>query len=62
MHGLIVAASIMPALGEMTVALWRRNPAARMLIPLVALLFLGGLLLILAASVEALAPFVYTIF
>jgi Family of unknown function (DUF5989) len=62
MHGLIVASSIFPALLEMVAALWRRNPAARVLIPLVTLLFLGGLLLILAASVEALAPFIYTIF
>jgi len=42
--------------------MWRSGPAKRWLLPLAVFLCVLGLLLIVAASVEALAPFVYSIF
>jgi Family of unknown function (DUF5989) len=42
--------------------LWRRDSGARWLAPLAIFLCLFGLILILAGTVEALAPFIYAIF
>jgi len=42
--------------------LWHSSPDRRSMIPLVIFLCVTALLLILAASVEALAPFIYSIF
>jgi len=42
--------------------LWRSDGDKRWLIPLAIFLSLTGALLILASSVEALAPFIYSIF
>ncbi len=41
---------------------WRSDSGKRWLIPLAVFLCLFGLLLILATTVEALAPFIYAIF
>jgi len=41
--------------------LWRSESQKRWLIPLAVFLCLTGLILILATSVEALAPFIYSI-
>jgi Family of unknown function (DUF5989) len=42
--------------------LWRRESGSRWLIPLAVFLCVFGAVLILAATVEALAPFIYAIF
>jgi hypothetical protein len=42
--------------------LWRRESGKRWLVPLAVFLCLFGLILILATTVEALAPFIYAIF
>jgi hypothetical protein len=42
--------------------MWRSDPAKRWMMPLAVFLCVIGIVLIVAASVEALAPFVYSIF
>jgi Family of unknown function (DUF5989) len=59
-HGLLVAASIAPSAGDLVRGLWQGR--RRWLVPLVVFLCLTAVLLLLAASVEALAPFIYSIF
>ena len=61
-RGMIVFANARPAIGEFAAGLWRSDSGKKWLIPLVVFLCVTGLLLILAATVEALAPFIYTIF
>lgn len=61
-RGLTVLASAVPSIGEFAAGLWRSPTGKRWLVPLVVFLCLTGLLLIAAASVEALAPFIYAIF
>jgi hypothetical protein len=60
--GAVVAASIVPATAELVRALWQDRARKRWLVPLVVFLGLTAGLLLLAASVEALAPFIYSIF
>jgi hypothetical protein len=50
------------SIADLTKGLWRREPGKRWLIPLAVFLCLFGLVLILATTVEALAPFIYAIF
>jgi len=59
---MIVLGSIVGAASELTQGLWRDNSSKRWLIPLAVFLCLTGILLILAVTVEALAPFIYPIF
>ena len=61
-RGLIVMASAVPSIGQLASGLWRSVGGKRWLVPLVLFLCLTGLILILGTSVEALAPFIYTIF
>ena len=61
-NGLVVLASMVPSAGELVRGLWRDPARKRWLVPLVVFLCLTAVLLILAASVEALAPFIYSIF
>ncbi len=61
-RGLIVMASALPATADAARGLWRSKSHKRWLVPLVVFLCLTGLLLILASTVEALAPFIYSIF
>jgi hypothetical protein len=61
-NGLVVLASMMPSAGDLVRGLWRDPAQKRWLVPLVVFLCLTAVLLILAASVEALAPFIYSIF
>jgi len=42
--------------------LWRSDSGKRWLIPLAVFLCLFGLILVVATSVQALAPFIYAIF
>lgn len=63
MHrGAIVLASSAGSIGELARGLWRSETHKRWLLPLAIFLCVTGLLLILATTVEALAPFIYSIF
>jgi hypothetical protein len=55
-------ASAIPSIGGFARGLWTNRQGNRWLVPLVVFLCVTGLVLIAAASVEALAPFIYTIF
>jgi hypothetical protein len=57
-----VAASVWPATADLVRGLWRDPARKRWLVPLAVFLSLTAILLLIAASVEALAPFIYSIF
>jgi hypothetical protein len=59
---LIVLSSAAGASADLAIGLWRSNSGKRWLIPLVVFLCVFGLILIVATTVEALAPFIYAIF
>lgn len=61
-RGLIVLGSAGGSIAQLTGGLWRSDSHKRWLVPLAIFLCLTGLLLILATTVEALAPFIYSIF
>jgi hypothetical protein len=61
-RGVVVVASAVPSIGGFVRALWTAPGGRRWLAPLVVFLCVTGLLLVLAATVEAVAPFIYTIF
>jgi hypothetical protein len=61
-RGLIVMASAGGSIAEMASGMWRGGSGKRWLVPLAIFLCVLGLVLILAVSVEALAPFIYAIF
>jgi hypothetical protein len=58
----IVLGSAGGSIGDLVRGLWRADSGKRWLVPLAVFLCLFGLVLILATTVEALAPFVYAIF
>ena len=59
---LIVLRSAGGSIAELTRGLWQSGSGKRWLVPLAVFLCLFGLVLILATTVEALAPFIYAIF
>jgi hypothetical protein len=59
---LIMLGSVAGTISDLTRGLWRRESGKRWLIPLAVFLCCFGLILIIAATVEALAPFIYAIF
>ena len=61
MRGLIVLGSTAESIAQLTGGLWHSESNKRWLIPLAVFLCLTGLILILATTVEALAPFIYSI-
>ena len=61
-RGLIVFGSTFGSMAELGRGLWRSDSHRRWLVPLAIFLCLTGLLLIVATTVEALAPFIYAIF
>jgi hypothetical protein len=61
-RNLIVLRSAGGSIAELASGMWRSGPGKRWLVPLAVFLSVLGLVLVLAASVEALAPFVYSIF
>jgi hypothetical protein len=61
-RGAIVFGSAFGSTAELVRGLWRGDSHRRWLIPLAIFLCMTGLLLIVATSVEALAPFIYAIF
>lgn len=61
-RAVLIMASAVPSIFQLAAGLWRSDSGKRWLVPLVLFLCLTGLILILGTSVEALAPFIYTIF
>jgi len=59
---LVVLSSMAGSTSELTQGLWKAGGSRRLMIPLAVFLCLTGAILVLAAGVEALAPFVYAIF
>ena len=60
-RGLIVLGSTVGSTIELVRGLWQSDSHKRWLTPLAIFLCLTGLVLILATTVEALAPFIYSI-
>jgi Family of unknown function (DUF5989) len=61
-RGLIIIASAAGSIADLARGMWRSDASRRWLLPLAIFLCVTGLLLVLATSVEALAPFIYSIF
>lgn len=59
---LIMLATVGGSTAELVRGLWRSDSGKRWLVPLAVFLCLFGMVLILATTVEALAPFIYAIF
>ena len=59
---LIMLGSVGGSTADLARGMWRSERGNRWLLPLAVFLCLFGAVLILAASVEALAPFIYAIF
>ena len=58
----IMLGSAPGAIADLTRGAWRSESGKRWLVPLAVFLCVFGVVLILATSVEALAPFIYAIF
>ncbi len=61
-RGLTVVASAAPSIVDLARGMWKSETRNRWLVPLVVFLCITGLVLVLASTVEVLAPFIYTIF
>jgi hypothetical protein len=59
---LVLLGSAGPTIVDGARGLWRSESGRKWMVPLVVFLCLTGLVLVVAAGVEALAPFVYAIF
>jgi hypothetical protein len=59
---LIVLGSSFGSIAQLAGGLWQSDSGKRWLLPLAVFLAVSGIVLAIAASVEALAPFVYSIF
>jgi len=59
---LIVLGSAGGSIADLVRGLWRSDSGKRWLVPLAVFLCVFGVILILATTVEALAPFIYAIF
>jgi hypothetical protein len=59
---LVVLGSAFGSTGDLARGLWRGGREKKLLMPLAIFLCVTGFILVLAAGVEALAPFIYSIF
>jgi hypothetical protein len=59
---LLLLGSAGPTIADGVRGLWQGESGRKWMVPLLVFVCLTGLLLIVAASIEALAPFVYAIF
>jgi len=59
---MIIAGSAAGSIADLARGLWRSDSGKRWLLPLAVFLSIFGVVLILATTVEALAPFIYAIF
>jgi hypothetical protein len=57
-----MVASAGGSIADLVRGLWRRESGKRWLVPLAVFMCVLGLVLVLATTVEALAPFIYAIF
>jgi hypothetical protein len=57
-----VMASVFGSTGDLARGLWKGGSEKKLMMPLAVFLCATALLLVLAAGVEALAPFIYSIF
>ncbi len=60
-RGLIVFGSTFGSMAQLAQGLWQSDSNKRWLVPLAIFLCVMGLVLIVATTVEALAPFIYSI-
>ena len=60
-RGLIVFGSTFGSMAQLVRGLWQSDSDKRWLAPLAVFLCVTGLLLIVATTVEALSPFIYSI-
>jgi hypothetical protein len=61
-RGLHVIASAVPSIGHLARGVWQNGRKNRWLVPLAVFLCVTGILLVIAGTVEVIAPFIYTIF
>ena len=61
-RGLILFGSTFGSIEELARGMWRSESGKRWLVPLAVFLCVAGLILIVATTVEALAPFIDSIF
>jgi hypothetical protein len=61
-RGFIIMGSAAGSISDLASGMWHGDATRRWLFPLAVFLCTTGLLLALAAGVEALAPFIYSIF
>ena len=59
---LIMLGSAAGSIGDLVRGMWRSDSDKRWLLPLAVFLCVFGLVLMLATTVKALAPFIYAIF
>ena len=59
---LIMLGTVGGSIADLVQGVWRSERGNRWLLPLAVFLCLFGVILILATTVEALAPFIYAIF
>jgi len=59
---MIMLGTVGGSIADLTRGMWRSERGNRWLLPLAVFLSVFGVVLILAATVEALAPFIYAIF
>jgi len=59
---LLLLGSAGPTIADGARGLWRSESGRKWMVPLMVFLCVTGLVLVVAATVEALAPFVYAIF
>lgn len=59
---LTVLGSAAGSIADLARGLWTSDSGKRWLVPLAVFLCVTGMILVLAATVEALAPFVYALF
>jgi hypothetical protein len=62
MRTLLILGSAFPTIADGARGLWQNESGRKWMVPLVVFLCVTGLVLVLAAAVEALAPFIYAIF
>ena len=60
-RGLVVFGSTFGSMAQLAQGLWQSDSNKRWLVPLAIFLCVMGLVLIVATTVEALAPFIYSI-
>ena len=59
---LVILGSTFASTTELVKGIWRSESGRRWLVPLAIFLCVTGAVLVLATSVEVLAPFIYTLF